>query len=115
MTPLRWMLLLGAGFALATAVAGWWAVPLVGLVAGYLLPAAARPLLVVPAGAGLGWAVLLLRAALAEGFTTLAGQLGNLLALSPLALATATLLFPVVTAGAAALVGDALARRGPAR
>lgn len=107
------VVLLACGFAIGTLVAGWWAVPVVGLVAGFLLSSARRPLLVVPVAAGLAWAALLLRSALAPDFPALATRFEGLLSTGRPMLVAATLLFPVVTAWAAVLVATALAGTRP--
>jgi hypothetical protein len=67
----------------------------------------------VPAAAGLAWLALLLRAARADGFATLAAQLDQVLPVRSVALFAATLLFPVVAAAGAALVASALREGRP--
>jgi hypothetical protein len=111
---LFWLLGLTLGFALATLVVGWWAVPFVALVAGFAVPLRLRPALLVPAAAGLAWLALLLRAARADGFAALTAQLDQLLPIRSVALFAATLLFPIAAAAGAALVASAL-REGRTR
>lgn len=101
-------LLLGVALvvALATMVFGWWAVPIVCLVGAVLAPRRSRPLLAVPLGAALGWAVLLLRDARAEGFARLWSLIGQLVPVSPFGLVAATLLIPLILGLGAALIAD---------
>jgi hypothetical protein len=113
MAFLFWLLAAACGFAFGTLLIGWWAVPVVGLVAGLALPKRAHPLVATPIAAALGWAALWLRATRAEGFTLLLSRLESLLPVSPLGLFGATLAFPLLTALGAALIGHALSSRPP--
>jgi hypothetical protein len=103
-----WGLVLVAGFAFATVWMGWWAVPVVGLAAGLVVPDRLRPMGTIPAAAGMGWMLLLLRAARADGFGALAEQLELLLRVPLPGLVAATLLLPALTAAGAALLGRSL-------
>lgn len=108
---LTWLGPLAVAFAIGTMAVGWWAVPALGLAAGLLLPRSARPVATVSLGAALGWGALLIRASRAEGFARLATHLGNLFGAPTAVLVAATILFPMVAAGAAALLASALRQR----
>lgn len=99
-------------FALATRVAGWWAIPLVAFVAGTRERDGASPLLVAVAAA-LAWGVLLAVAATAAPFGTLLGELAGIMRLPSSALVVLTLLFPALLAWSAAALGGAMAGRRP--
>jgi hypothetical protein len=86
-------------------------VPLVAALGAALAPRRALALASVPAGAVLGWGVLLLRAARAPRFGRLTDVLSGLLPLSPLALAGATLMLALLLGVGGALIGTAFARR----
>lgn len=111
MRALLWLLLLAAAFALATIGVGWWAVPFVGLLGGFVVPRSLRPVLLVSGGAGLAWLALLLRSARADGFGGLVARLEQLLPVPVVALYAVTLLFPMLVAAGAALVATALTAR----
>lgn len=104
-------LLLAAAFFLATWL-GWWAVPLVGLVWGWLRPAVPRPLLTALLAALLAWAGWLLVDLLSDSsaFARLGSRLGGVFPLPPAALLALTLLLAGLLAWTAAAVGRWLGR-----
>ncbi|MGE0439444.1 MAG: hypothetical protein AB7L66_01820 [Gemmatimonadales bacterium] len=80
--------------ALLTAMLGWWILPVVALVSGWLVPPGRRPVAVAVAGVVVGWGLLLLRAATAPRFDTLVellrgvtGQSAGVLVILTLAIA----------------------------
>jgi hypothetical protein len=105
------LVLLAAGFGLGTEWLGWWGVVAVGFGAGLLLPRSARPVRLVSLAAGLGWAALLARSAVAPGFGPLLGRMEQLLQVPAPVLLGVTLVFPICAAGAAALVAVGLTAR----
>ena len=104
-----------AAFASLTAggtiAAGWWTLPLLAAAWVRVLPSDRRPVRTTMMGATLGWMALL-------GVGTLAGPIGAVawclsaaLGLPKWGFPVATLLFPALLAGAAAL----MVRRAPIR
>ncbi len=110
MVLVYWMLVVANGVAFGTLAAGWYAVPVVGLVGALFAPRRSRPLLTVPVGCLLGWAGLLLRSARADGFPALVAMLGKLFPISPPVLAGATLGLALLLGLGAACLGVALRR-----
>jgi hypothetical protein len=103
-------LLLAAAFFLATWL-GWWMIPLVGLVWGWLRPAVPRPLLAALLAALLAWAGWLVVDLLSDSgaFARLGSRLGALFPLPFAALLGLTLLLAGLLAWTAAAVGRWLA------
>lgn len=99
-------LLLAGAFALATWL-GWWAVPLVGLLWGGLGPRVGAPARWSAGAAALAWGGWLVvdRAVGGAGFGALLDRLGGLLHLPSALLPVLTVLFAVLLAGSAAVVG----------
>ena len=103
-------LLLVAAFALASWI-GWWAVPLVAALWGFLRPGFPRPILAAALAGLLGWAVWLLidlsyePAALAR----LGSRLGAVMQLPAPLLLLLTLLFPALLAWSSAALACGLA------
>lgn len=111
-TALR-IALLGLAFALATWVIGWWAVPMLGLVWGWVARRTPRPVVTAGAAAALGWALLLIWIGLQGPVWSVAQRVGPILSLSGWLLVALTFIFPGVLAGAAAGVGSGIGGRGP--
>jgi hypothetical protein len=99
-------LLLTAAFMLASWL-GWWAVPLLALVWGWLRPAVPRPVLSALLAALLAWAGWLLVDLLSDAgaFARLGSRLGAVLPLPFAALLVLTLLLAALLAWSAAAVG----------
>jgi hypothetical protein len=105
MVMLYWVLVAANAVGFATAVAGWWTVVPVCLLAAALAPRGARPLGSIPLGAALGWGVLLARSARAERFDTLTAAMATLIPLPLPALLAATVgLAATLALGATVLV-----------
>ncbi|MGE0556595.1 MAG: hypothetical protein AB7R55_24490 [Gemmatimonadales bacterium] len=102
-----WLVGLTVGFAVATGLLGWWSVPLVAIVGTLAMPPSLRPLLVVPAAAGVAWLLLLWRSAEAKGFATLVDRLELLLSVRAPVLYLATIAFAMLMAFGAALLASA--------
>ncbi|MEZ4588407.1 MAG: hypothetical protein R2909_18670 [Gemmatimonadales bacterium] len=102
-----WLVGLTIGFAIATAVLGWWSVPIVAMLGTFAMPPSLRPLLVVPASAGVAWLLLLWRSAEAKGFAALVDRLELLLSARAAVLYLATIAFAMLTAFGAALLASA--------
>ena len=110
MRNLAAFLLLVAAFVLGSWV-GWWTVPAVAALWGWLRPAVPRPILSAALAATLAWA-LWLAADLVRGhgaLAVLAGQLGAIMRVPPPALYVVTLLFPALLAWSAAALACAAA------
>lgn len=110
MVMVYWMLVVADGVAFGTLAAGWYAVPVIGLVGALFAPRRSRPLFTVPAGCVLGWAGLLLRSARADGFPALVAMVGKLVPIAPPALVGATLGLALLLGLGAAGLGVALRR-----
>jgi hypothetical protein len=102
-----WLVLGATGFALATALLGWWTVPILALLLGMVLPPAA-----VGLAALLGWAGLLTRDALAAPLLPYADTLGGLFGLPGWSFVLLTLLFAGLLAWSAATLIDSQRRGG---
>ena len=109
-------IVLAALFALATALLGWWAVPLVAAVAGAALalriPALRRAPLLVGLSAALGWALLLAREAVRGPVGLVAAKVGAVIGVPGPALVLVTLLFPLGLGWSAARLARAAAGLG---
>jgi hypothetical protein len=86
---------------------GWLAVPAIGLAVG-LARISERPIRTAAFAGFIGWAALLLIAAVDGPVGDLAGVLGGVMGVPAIVVISATLLYPTVLAGAAAGVGTAL-------
>lgn len=110
------IVLLAAAFALATAVLGWWAVPLVAAVYAASVARARSGVQqgsAVAAGisAMLGWSALLSIAAARGPVGTLATELGGILRLPTFGVYAMTIAYPGLLAISAAVVARALTAR----
>jgi hypothetical protein len=98
-------------FAGATALAGWWSVPALALLAGAIIPRrSGDPLVVALAGAA-AWAGLLLWDAAGGALGTLLHRLGALLQVPVAAPIVVTLLFPAALAWSGWATGRIVARQ----
>ena len=96
--------LLTAGFALGTIVAGWWTVPVMGAAWGLAAARTWRPALTAALSAGLAWGLLLVWTALTGPAGKLASTLGAIAGVPGAVFVIATLLLPVLLAGLSARV-----------
>src|SRR5258708_9739135 len=103
--------LLATAFALATFVAGWWAVPLVAAVYAAITTQQRSSALVSGVSAMLGWGALLAIAASRGPIGTLATELGGVLQIKPMSMYAITIAFPGLLAISAALVSRAVFSR----
>jgi hypothetical protein len=110
MIALFWTLVVAAATGFATWAAGWLAVPIVAVLTGWLAPRNARSLGSVPLGVALGWALLLLRAARAPGFSRFSARLALLIPASLGTLAGATLVLGFILGLGGVLIGRGLRR-----
>jgi hypothetical protein len=101
---------LALAVALLTWLAGWWAVLVVALAAGWLWRAARGRAGTVALGAALGWGALLAMDALSPRFAALGAVLGGVLPLPAIALAIVTLAFAALMGWSGAVIGSALGR-----
>lgn len=95
--------------AIATALLGWWAVPIVGALWG-IMRGARRPVLEAAAGAALAWATLLGMLALQGGVARVAARVGGVFELSGPAFTAITIAFAALLAGTAALLSAEITR-----
>jgi hypothetical protein len=102
--------LLAPAFALATAVFGWWTVPLLGAVWGGVAAATSRPAVTAGTAAGLGWLLLLAYTALQGPVWVLAQKVGGVLALPGWLFAVLTVAFGALLGGSAAVVVTGVSR-----
>jgi hypothetical protein len=96
---------LGAAFAAGTFFVGWWSVPIIALVWGWLVGPSRRPATRAAAGAALAWMGFLANDAMSGPAGRLARTLGQLMHLPAVGLVGLTVLFPVILAWSAAVVG----------
>lgn len=103
--PALQILLLSAAYAVTTIAMGWIAVPALALIWGMVTPREHRPALVALLGAGLGWLWLI-------GWNAVAGEAGELMrvtgavmGLPGIAFGGLTVVFAMVAAWGAAVVG----------
>ena len=93
--------------ALTTAALGWWSVPIVGGIWGFLR-LSERPVAVAAASGALAWGVLLLIMALTGPITEVADRVAGMFGLPGIALVLITLFLAAALAGSAAGLGDSL-------
>ncbi len=105
--PIR-IVLLALAFALATAAFGWWTVPLLGAVWGWIAPRDSRAVLTASGAAALGWTILLVWTATRGPLVALAGKVGGIMSLPGWTLILLTVVFEVMLPGSAAGVLGAL-------
>lgn len=87
-----------------TVAAGWWIVPVLAAAWVRVLPSDRRPIRTTTLGAALGWLALVGVVALHGHVLALAAALGAVLGLPRWGLLAATLVFPALLAGAAAVL-----------
>jgi hypothetical protein len=109
MMTLARLVLLAAAFAIATFVAGWWAVPVVAACYAAITTAHRGSAVISGFAAMLGWAALLSIAAAQGPVGTLARELGGVLQLKPIAVYAVTIAYPGLLAISAAIVARTLA------
>ena len=103
------ILVLAAACAIATALVGWWGVPIVAAAAGYVLGRDRAPGILAAVGAALAWSgILLSYRVLGLPIDVLARRLAGAMQLPLLGLVALSVLFPAVLAGAAAALGGQL-------
>lgn len=95
--------LLAEGFAVATFGIGWWTVPLIAALWGFLSTDPHRVRNVALAASG-GWATLLLLDAARGPVGVMGEQLGGVMGVPPVLLYVVTLLFPALLALCAATI-----------
>jgi len=105
----RWLLLklvlLGMAFSLATAMFGWWAVPVLAAAWGIYDNADNRPGLVASGAAGIGWAFLLVWTATRGPVLLLSQRTAGVLGVPSATLVALTLMFPMALGWGAGVVG----------
>jgi hypothetical protein len=105
----RWSLLqiglLGSAFALATVLFGWWGVPILAWFWGLYDKSENRPALIASAAAGLGWGFLLIWTATQGPVLGLSSRASGVLAVPSLTLILLTLMFPMILAWGAGVLG----------
>jgi hypothetical protein len=98
------VVLFAALAAAATVYAGWWAVPAAAGLWVRAFPSARHPACTTAVGAALGWAALVAWSGAHGPALALAAQLSTVLALPRWGFLAATLAYPALLAGAAALM-----------
>lgn len=100
------ILILAAAFAIGTALLGWWAVPVVAGIAGYLLGRNRAPGILAATGAALAWGgILFSYRVIGLPIAVLTHRLAGAMQLPPTGLVTLAIIFPALLAGAAAALG----------
>ncbi len=102
------IVLLALTFALATWLLGWWAVPTLAFLWGAIQHGKDRSAVAASAGAGLGWALMLLWTASEGPLLELANRASGVLATTGGILVAVTILFPMLLAWPAAVLGESL-------
>jgi hypothetical protein len=100
------IIVLGVAFVGGTLLVGWWSIPIIALVWGWLVGPSRRPATRAGIAAGLAWVGFLVNDAMRGPAGRLARTLGSLLRLPPVALIVVTVLFAVILAWSAAIVGS---------
>jgi hypothetical protein len=95
---------LALAVALGTALAGWWAVPVVVALWLWISPTEGSPVRRAMIGAALGWVLLLGWTALHGPIGPIARRAGGLFRLPGWGLVLVTLLFPAALAGLVAVI-----------
>jgi hypothetical protein len=95
--------LIAIGVALGTWAVGWWAVPIVALIAGFARCGAG----IVSAATAMAWLVLLLIDVASGSIGRLAGLLAGVMGLPAVALFVVTLALPALLGWSAATLGAA--------
>ncbi len=112
------VLLLSGGFALATAMLGWLAVPGMAFIWGMARRHDNRPALVAMGAAGMGWTWLIVWNAAVGGWgevSELITRAAGAFALPAVGFVALTLAFAMLLAWGAAAVGGVKNGRGPSR
>ena len=98
--------LLGLAFSLATALFGWWAVPLLACFWGVYDNAENRPGLIASFAAGLGWALLLVWTTTQGPVLLLSSRASGVMGVPSVMLFALTLMFPMALAWGAGVLGE---------
>jgi hypothetical protein len=98
--------ILGLAFALATALFGWWAVPVLGCIWGVYEKSHSRPALAASIAAGLGWLFLLIWTAVNGPLLLLSERASGVMGVPSITLISLTLLYPMTLAWSAGIVGE---------
>lgn len=108
------IIVLGVAFAAGTFYVGWWSIPVIALAWGWFVGPTRRPATRAAVGAALAWVGLLAFDAVRGPAGRLARTLGATLQLPAVVLVVVTVLFAVILAWSAAIVGSesAPAKRG---
>lgn len=101
--------LLAELFAVATYALGWWTVPLVAAIWGFV-SRDAKPALIAALCAAGGWATLLLLDVVKGPVDTMATRLGGVMGVPAFVLLLLTLIFPALLAWSAAALVSGLRR-----
>src|SRR5687767_10236673 len=96
--------LLSLAFAIGTAIAGWWAVPVLAIVWGLLERGSHRPAVAAALAAVLGWGLLLVWSAASGRFAPLVTAVGGIAQVPGVALLILTFAFSGALAWSAARV-----------
>ena len=110
MRRLAQILTLSVAFALATLVLGWWIVPALAFAWGVLARSDIKPGKAAALAAGLGWAWLLMWTAVTGPAGELARRAAGVLAIPTVVFVAVTMLFPMMLAWSAGVVGAVAAR-----
>jgi len=100
------VLLLAGAFAIGTALGGWWAIPLLALIAGYMLGRDRAPGISSAIGAALAWGGILLSYHVGGlPIDVLTHRLAGAMQLPSAGLIVLAVTFPALLAGAAGALG----------
>ncbi len=99
------VILLAVAFAAGTLFVGWWSIPIIALVWGWLAGPARRPATRAAIGVALAWVGFLAFDAVRGPIGRLARTLGETMHLPAIVLVVVTLLFAAILAWSTAIVG----------
>lgn len=100
------IIVLAVAFAAGTLFVGWWSIPAIALVWGWLVGPARRPATRAAAGVAVAWIAFLMHDAMRGPVGKLARTLGALMHLPSVVLVVVTVLFAIILAWSAAIVGS---------
>lgn len=99
------IIVLGVAFAAGTFFVGWWSIPIIALAWGWLVGPKRRPAVRAAVGAALAWMGFLAYDTVRGPIGRLARTLGELMHLPAVVVVGVTLLFAIILAWSAAIVG----------
>jgi hypothetical protein len=107
------IIVLAVAFGVGTWYVGWWSVFVIALAWGWLVGAPRRPVVRALVAAALAWMGFLAYDSIRGPAGRLARTLGAVMHLPPIVLVAVTVIFPVLLAGSAAMLGREVSPASP--